>query len=122
MTEYTMLTAIVPAETVETYRAMAAGLHPAGAGMFIIPLYTGEELTHYISTGLIDTEFANLIGDPELFSNTMDIPLEQATDLYNGFSYLACGHYENDSPLMHNKEAVDSLGLSLWPTEGEEEE
>jgi hypothetical protein len=41
---------IVSAAIAPTVRALAA-TWPLGQGMWITPLYTGEELTHYISTG-----------------------------------------------------------------------
>src|SRR5690625_4338868 len=112
MTEYTMLTAIVPAETVETYCAMAAGLHAAGAGMFLTPIYTGEELTHYISTGKIDTVFTDLLQDPELFAQETGCTEEEAQGLQDGVTYIAVGEGGEEQPL-HNHEAIQALGLSL---------
>jgi|SRR5690625_4015750 len=124
MTTYTMLTAIVPAETVETYRAMAAGLHPAGAGMFITPLYTGEELTHYISTGLIDTVFTDVVTDPVKFAQAAGVSLAEAQALKDGFTHLAVGTQPEDEetpPPLHGKAAIEDQGLSLTPTEDEVE-
>ena len=118
MTEYTVLTAIVPAETVETYRAMAAGLHPAGAGMFITPLYTGEELTHYISTGPIDTIFTDVVTDPGMFAQAAGVSLAEAQALKDGFAYIGVGTEAEDEetpPPLHGKAAIEALGLSLVP-------
>jgi len=118
MTTYTMLTAIVPAESVETYRAMAAGLHPAGAGMFITPLYTGEELTHYISTGLIDTVFTDVVTDPVKFAQAAGVSLAEAQALKDGFTYTGVGTEAEDEetpPPLHGKAAIAALGLSLAP-------
>lgn len=109
MTQYTLLTVIVPAETVQTYRGIAADIHPAGAGMFLTPLYTGEELTHYISTGLIDSEVAPLLNDPEAFAEHYGIPVEQAEFFRGNFPYLAIGEGE----ALHGLEALGYLGLSL---------
>jgi len=118
MTTYTMLTAIVPAESVETYRAMAAGLHPAGAGMFITPLYTGAELTHYISTGLIDTVFTDVVTDPVKFAQAAGVSLVEAQALKDGFTYTGVGTEAEDEetpPPLHGKAAIEDLGLSLVP-------
>ena len=57
-------TIIVPASVVESARAACAGLAgPGGSGMFTTPLSpTGEAPpTHYISSGLIEAPFADLL-------------------------------------------------------------
>lgn len=57
-------TIIVPATLAESARAACAGLAgPGGSGMFTIPLSpTGEAPpTHYISSGLIEEPFADLL-------------------------------------------------------------
>ena len=57
-------TIIVPASLVEAARAACAGLSgPGGSGMFTTPLSpTGEAPpTHYISSGLIEAPFADLL-------------------------------------------------------------
>lgn len=118
MTQYTMLTAIVPADTVTTYRAMASALHPAGEGMFTTPLYTGGELTHYISTGLIDTIFTGVVTDPARFAQAAGVSLAEAQALKDGFTYLAVGTEAEDEetpPPLHGKQAIAALGLSLAP-------
>lgn len=114
MTQYTLLTTIVPAEAVQTYRDLAAEIHPAGADMFLTPLYTGEELTHYISTGLIDVAFADIVSSPEAFSNATGFTLAEAEELRDGMAYQAVG-LEGDPEPLHNREAIASLGLSLEP-------
>lgn len=57
-------TMIVTAHMAPLARALAAGLSPRGAGMFTVALSaTGEApATHYGSAGLIDEEFAGLLG------------------------------------------------------------
>lgn len=114
MTEYTLITVIVPAETVDSYRAMAALLHPAGAGMFITQLYTGEDITHYISTGKVDTVFTDVLQDPELFAQETGCSEGEAQALKDGVTYLAVGE-GGEEPALHNHEAIQSLGLSLTP-------
>src|SRR5690625_6813750 len=111
MTTYTMLTAIVPAETVETYRAMAAGLHPAGAGMFITPLYTGEELTHYISTGLIDTIFTDVVTDPVRFAQAAGVSVEEAQTLKDGFIYQAVGKVAGDEYAQYTLNGMEVIDV-----------
>ena len=57
-------TIIVPAVLVDAARAACAGLAgPGGSGMFMTPLSPTGEVppTHYISSGLIEDEFANLL-------------------------------------------------------------
>lgn len=126
-TTYIMATIIVPAESVETYRGIAEALSPSGTGMFQVPLYTGEDITHYISTGKIWQQFVDLISDPEKFAQAMGVPIEDAEELQAGITYLAVGEGidENDSPILHNRDAIAVLGLSLTPDvedeyEGEE--
>ena len=61
---WTHRTIIVPASIVEPARAACAGLAgPGGSGMFTTPLSpTGEAPpTHYISSGLIEAPFADLL-------------------------------------------------------------
>lgn len=62
-----IITIIVPASHVETFRAIAA-VWPYGGGMFITPLYTDKTVTHYISTGYIDNGVVALFENPELFA------------------------------------------------------
>lgn len=122
MTQYTMFTAVVPADTVETYRAMAAALHPAGEGMFMTPLYSegSQEPTHYISTGLIDTIFTEVVTTPQMFAQAAGVSLEEAQALKDGFTHLAVGESVGEEegefiPVLHNHEAIAALGLSLAP-------
>ena len=62
--DWTHRTLIVPANQVELARSLCAALAgPAGEGMFNTPLSpTGlYPATHYISAGLIEEQFANLL-------------------------------------------------------------
>ena len=57
-------TIIVPASIAESARAACAGLAgPGGSGMFTTPLSSSGEAppTHYISSGLIEAPFADLL-------------------------------------------------------------
>lgn len=76
-------TITVPSESVETYRAMAA-TWPGGVGMFTTPLYTGSEISHYISSGKIETDAAAAIDDVPAFAAHAGIPVEQAQELRDG--------------------------------------
>lgn len=82
----------------------------AGVGMFVSALYTGEALSHYVSTGKIDAAFgavlsdvdvaiqAAIAGDPEYAGTT-----EQLTAL------LAAVDVSEEPPF----DAFDRLGLTL---------
>lgn len=53
----TFRTMIVAAAIAPQVRALA-DTWPLGTGMFVVPLYTGAEVTHYISTGMISATIA----------------------------------------------------------------
>lgn len=64
MTEWTSRTLIVPSAQVEFARLLTATIAgPSGAGMWTTPLSPTGELpaTHWISSGLIDQQFAALL-------------------------------------------------------------
>lgn len=64
----TFQTLIVTAALAPLARALAAGLSPAGGGgMFVVGLSSnGEEpASHFVSSGYIDTEIAELLVDAE---------------------------------------------------------
>lgn len=71
-------TMIVPAGVTEECRTMAS-TWPGGVGMFTVPVYTGDAVTHYMSTGFIDGRVAELMpwtdftGD-EPVRNSGDVP------------------------------------------------
>lgn len=60
-------TMIVPAALAPLARGLAAGLSPAGVGMFEVPVSSSgtEPATHYISTGQIDSDFAEVVVDAD---------------------------------------------------------
>jgi hypothetical protein len=68
MTQWTHRVMIVPAAMVDQARAMADAIGPAGSGMWTTLLSpTGEEpATHYISTGLIEQAFADMLDSAEV--------------------------------------------------------
>lgn len=83
MTTDVRRTITVPASSVETYRTMAA-TWPGGVGMFVVPCYTGQTITHYISSGKIDAGAAAVIDNPEQFAELAGITVEQAQALRDG--------------------------------------
>ena len=122
---YIRATIIVPADSVEMFRSIAASLSPSGEGMFVVPLYTGADLTHYISTGMIWQIFADTISSPELFSQATGTSLQEALAIQGAITYLAIGDSDGEEPVLHNRDAIAHLGLSLSPQvedEGETEE
>lgn len=60
---------IAPAALTAAARELCAAVHPAGAGMFTVPLSpTGEyPATHWASTGLLEAVWAPALEDPVLF-------------------------------------------------------
>lgn len=60
---YIFRTLIVPASMVELARQIAASFGPAGENMWITALksVSGSEVTHYISSGYIPTEFGFMV-------------------------------------------------------------
>ena len=59
------VTLIVPASLVDAARNLAECLAPGGHGMYITGLSAdgNEPATHYISSGLMQVEFINLLAD-----------------------------------------------------------
>lgn len=122
MSKYTLITLTVPSTVVELYRDAAGAVHNAGAGMFVTPLYTGSEITHYISTGMIDVEFIAAVTNPEDFAVQVGVSLVEAQWFKDNFTYCVVGNStgEDDPILFHGYEAVELLGLSLIPVYQEE--
>lgn len=54
-------TIIIPAMLTPLARALAEAQSAGGVGMFATPLYTGANITHYISSGWIDEAFDALL-------------------------------------------------------------
>ena len=110
-------TMIIPVAQADKARELAATLAgSAGANMWITPLYTQgvAEATHYISAGLIDSEYAALLTDSEMLFSAcknahIDYSLEQI-ELILKFADIF-----DDDPFL----AMDRLGLSLNPAQTE---
>lgn len=60
---------IVSAALAEAARELCAAVHPAGAGMFTVPLSPTGELpaTHWASSGLLEAVWAPALEDPAMF-------------------------------------------------------
>jgi hypothetical protein len=65
--EWTHRTLVVPVDIVEQVRALCAAAIPSGDGMFTTPLSLdgSPPATHYISSGLLDVNFAAMLDSPE---------------------------------------------------------
>lgn len=117
---------IVPTEHVELARKLCETLAgPGGAGMFTTPLSTTgvDPATHYISSGLIESDFADLLpliefpadADPVIHPGQPDLITQMATDqgmcvtVDEVQALLASVDVTEQSPT----DALDRLGLRL---------
>lgn len=117
---------IVPTEHVELARKLCETLAgPGGAGMFTTPLSTTgvDPATHYISSGLIESEFADLLplielpadADPVIHPGQPDLIIQMATTQGMGVTVdevqalLASVDVTEQPPT----DALDRLGLRL---------
>jgi len=115
---------IVPTEHVELARVLCETLAgPGGAGMFTTALSaTGDDpATHYISSGLIESDFADLLplielpadADPVIHPGQPDLIIQMATTQGMGVTFdevlalLAAVDVSEDSPFA----AMERLGL-----------
>lgn len=103
---WTHRTMIVPVALAPSVRHMAESLAGSGgSGMWVTPLAptpTGEP-THYISAGLIEEEFAYLMGSAEAMSGATGLPVEQAEAILS-----VCVVSEDDAFTV-----MDQLGLVM---------
>jgi hypothetical protein len=117
---------IVPTEHVELARKLCETLAgPGGAGMFTTPLSTTgiDPATHYISSGMIESDFAELLpliefpadADPVIHPGQPDLITQMATDQGMGVTVdevqalLASVDVSEQAPA----EALDMLGLEI---------
>ena len=117
---------IVPTEHVELARKLCETLAgPGGAGMFTTPLSTtgDDPATHYISSGMIESDFADLLpliefpadADPVIHPGQPDLITQMATDQGMGVTVdevqalLASVDVTEQPPT----DALDRLGLRL---------
>lgn len=104
MSTWAFRTMIVPASLAPPCRALAASF-PSGAGMWTTPLSpTGATpATHYISSGGIWQQFADMLDSPEALAAGAGIPIAQAQAILS-----ACDVSEEDGPT-----AMARLGLTF---------
>lgn len=117
---------IVPTEHVELARKLCETLAgPGGAGMFTTPLSTTgiDPATHYISSGMIESDFADLLpliefpsdADPVIHPGQPDLITQMATDQGMGVTVdevqalLASVDVTEQPPT----DALDRLGLAM---------
>lgn len=102
----TFRTIIVAAAVVEQARALAAHF-PGGEGMLVTPLYTGAELTHYISTGKIEQSVADMLDNPSAFADAIGADPVQVQAIRDQMD-ISTGPYQD---------ALARLGLTLEASE-----
>ncbi len=108
---------IVPTEHVDLARKLCETLAgPGGAGMFTTPLSTTgiDPATHWISSGLIESEFADLLpmgstpGQPDVVHS---LALQAGTSVsIDDITRLLAAVDVSDQP---HAEALDRLGLAM---------
>lgn len=110
MINWTHRTLIVPTALADQVRALCAAATSAGDGMFTTPLSAdgAAPATHYISSGLLDSQFASLLDSPESMQVGLDqlgieVPLENCEAILS-----ACDVSEEGA-----HEALSRLGLQL---------
>ncbi len=103
-------TLIVPTANVELARAIAASFGPGGEGMWTTPLSpTGADpATHYISTGYVPEQFANLLTDPVAVYDAATVQgvetTQEAVD-----ELMAAADISDEEPFV----AMGRLGVSI---------
>lgn len=102
-------TIIVTAALAPLARALAAAQSPGGVGMFETPVYTGANLTHYVSSGLIDERFGALLGDADLLFAAAGgaATLSQCQALVSTSVVVDC-----DVEGAHA--TLDRMGVTIW--------
>lgn len=118
-------TIIIPAPTATDARALAA-TWPGGVGMWITPLYTGEDVTHYISTGKMSAEIVGWMpwdeysdgalvqphsGDVETLVAQINDANPEANVTVEQIEFLLAGTDISNQPW---REAVARLGLERY--------
>jgi len=120
---------IVSAAIAPAVRALAA-TWPGGAGMFEVPLYTGSDATHYISTGMINGTIADQLpytdysgdepvihdGDLEALVEAINTDNPEAGATVEQIESLLAGA---DISTQDWRDAVERLGLKTEPQEAE---
>ena len=132
MTEWTNRTLVVPSAQVEFARLLTATIAgPSGAGMWTTPLSpTGEmPATHWISSGLIDEQFAALLplaeypadSDPVHTPGHPDVCAHLATEAGMTVEQVAALFAASDVSAEDAHTVMTRMGLMIAsPTESQE--
>lgn len=85
-------TVIVTAATAPLARQLAEYVSPGGVNMFQTPLYTGVNITHYVSSGWIKEEFDLALTDANYLFSICDglATLVQCQNLINTSIVVDC--------------------------------
>lgn len=117
-------TMIVSAAVVDAARAMA-DTWEGGQGMFVVPCYTGNEITHYLSTGPISASIAQQMPWTDYLSGEEPIQhegdLQSLVDAINDENPAAGASVELVETILAQcdvsnqnwQDALERLGLSL---------
>jgi hypothetical protein len=97
-------------------RELCAAVHPAGAGMFTVPLSPTGELpaTHWASTGLLEDVWAPALEDPAMFFGAAQLGAhEQGLTLTATYADAHLVLIEGDISEEPWADALARLGLQL---------
>lgn len=101
-------TIIIPAALAPLARALSVGMSAGGVGMFETPLYTGAEITHYVSSGWIDEAFDVVLSDADaLFAACGGAATLEQCQALTGTSEVA------DCDIESAQATFDRLGVTL---------
>jgi hypothetical protein len=131
----TFRTLIIPSAHVQLARDLAAAIDPvASVGLFMTGLTDGNQITHYISSGIVSDEFAQPLplttwaqdeegawvqtshwpGDPQAIADiaaSLDPPFEVTAQQIE--AAFAASDISEQEPFV----AMARMGLSLWQEE-----
>ena len=113
---------IVSAALVGAARELCAAVHPAGAGMFTVPLSPTGELpaTHWASTGLLEDVWAPALEDPAMFFGAAQLGAhEQGLTLTATYADAHLVLIEGDISEEPWADALARLGLQLCQSSAE---
>ena len=113
---------IAPAALADAARELCAAVHPAGAGMFTVPLSPTGELpaTHWASTGLLEAVWAPALEDPVLFFGAAQMgAAEQGLTLTATYADAHQVLIEGDISDEPWPDALARLGLQLCQSPAE---
>lgn len=110
---------VVTATWAPLARAIAASLSPAGVGMFVVGLCPADgpataERTNFISTGMIDAQFAPLVTNPEsLYAAARSVGVECTLSDCEALVATSDVSQEKPHPSVDGQGALARLGLQI---------